>query len=215
MSQKRNSLRIGDLAPDFEAQSTKGLIKFHNFIGDGWVVLFAHPAHNPVSTTELAYFQYLVSEFDKRNVKLIALAPDTVDNHEKWSKDIAKLATRETTIPIIEDKNKSISLLYDMLDPEEKGKGTVNSVRDIFIIDPKKRVRLIFSYPANVGASAEEVIRVIDCLQTPEHVSTPVGWVPGQQVLVDPKVNAAKVEADFDDVKNLSKNVILGTISDS
>jgi len=167
---------------------------------------------NSVSTTELAYFQFLVEEFDKRNVKLIALAPGTVEAHKAWSDEIGKLATKKMTIPIIADKSKAISLLYDMIDPDERAKSVANTVRDIFIIDQNKKVRLIFSYPANVGASEQEVIRVIDCLQTPDDVLTPVGWVPGEQVLVKPSA----VDTDLVcDIKPIAKNVVLGTLQDT
>ncbi|PHH86035.1 hypothetical protein CDD83_10837 [Cordyceps sp. RAO-2017] len=153
----------------------------------------------------------MIAEFDKRDVKLIALTPDSVDAAKVWSKEITKLATTTKAIPIIADKSRSISLLYDMLDPAEKAKGTVSTVRDIFIIDPERKVRLIFSYPHNVGASVQEVLRVVDSLQTPDSVSTPAGWVPGQQVLVGPDAEADRDMA-VQDATAIAKGVVLGTV---
>jgi alkyl hydroperoxide reductase subunit AhpC len=182
-------LRIGNTAPDFNAETTKGPINFHTFIGDRWVVLFAQPNQNPVSTTELTVYQTMVSEFDMRDVKLIVLAPNTIEAHRAWVNEIQGITPDDIVIPFIADPEKKIAYRYDMVDQNIVNTGEVpQSIRDIFIIDNNKRIRLIFSYPPTVGSNTEEILRVIDALKTSDKLGilTGVNWYPGANVIVDP-----------------------------
>lgn len=178
------TLRLGDTAPDFEQDSTIGKIKFHQWAGDSWIVLFSHPADfTPVCTTELGLTAKLQPEFYKRNVKAIALSVDPADAHSSWIKDIE--ATQKTVVgfPIIADVDKSVSTLYDMIHPNQSETATVRSV---FIIDPKKKVRLTLTYPMSTGRNFNEILRVIDALQlTDAHtVATPGNWQDGDDVII-------------------------------
>lgn len=178
------TLRLGDIAPDFEQNSSIGKIKFHQWAGDSWIVLFSHPADfTPVCTTELGLTAKLKAEFDKRNVKAIALSVDPADKHLEWIKDIE--ATQKTIVgfPIVADADKSVSTLYDMIHPNQSATATVRSV---FIIDPQKKVRLTLTYPMSVGRNFDEILRVIDALQlTDSHtVATPGNWRDGDDVII-------------------------------
>ncbi len=187
------SLRLGDTAPDFEQDSNIGRIKFHEWAGDSWIVLFSHPADfTPVCTTELGLTAKLKPEFDKRNVKAIALSVDAADAHNSWIKDIE--ATQKTVVgfPIIADQDRSVSTLYDMIHPEQSETATVRSV---FIIDPKKKIRLTFTYPMSTGRNFDEILRVIDALQLTDGytVATPGNWKQGDDVIIPLSVKDEEV----------------------
>jgi alkyl hydroperoxide reductase subunit AhpC len=178
------TLRLGDTAPDFEQDSTIGRIKFHEWAGDSWVVLFSHPADfTPVCTTELGLTAKLKPEFDKRNVKAIALSVDPTDAHKMWIKDIEETQKTVVGFPIIADSDKKVSTLYDMIHPEQSATATV---RSLFVIDPAKKVRLTITYPMSTGRNFDEVLRVIDALQlTDKHtVATPGNWKDGDDVII-------------------------------
>jgi alkyl hydroperoxide reductase subunit AhpC len=178
------TLRLGNTAPDFEQDSTIGRIKFHEWAGDSWVVLFSHPADfTPVCTTELGLTAKLKPEFDKRNVKAIALSVDPADAHKMWIKDIEETQKTVVGFPIIADSDKKVSTLYDMIHPEQSATATV---RSLFVIDPAKKVRLTITYPMSTGRNFDEVLRVIDALQlTDKHtVATPGNWKDGDDVII-------------------------------
>ena len=187
------SLRLGDTAPDFTQQSSEGEIKFHSYIEGSWAVLFSHPADfTPVCTTELGQVAKLKPEFEKRGVKVIALSVDTVESHKGWIPDINETQSCTVNYPIIADGDQSVSKLYDMIHPEVLDKMTV---RTVYIIDDKQKIRLMITYPASTGRNFDEILRVIDSLQlTDNHkVATPVNWQPGDQVLVPPPKTVAEV----------------------
>jgi alkyl hydroperoxide reductase subunit AhpC len=183
------AVRIGDVAPDFEQDSTEGRIKFHDFIGDKWVVLFSHPKDfTPVCTTELGYLAKLKPEFDKRNTKVIGLSVDGVDDHRKWSKDIEETQGAKLNYPLLADADRKVSGLYDMIHPNANDTLTVRSV---FVIGPDKKVKLMITYPASTGRNFDELLRVIDSLQlTANHkVATPVNWKQGEDCIVVPSLS--------------------------
>ncbi len=189
------SLRLGDIAPNFQQQSSAGLIDFYEFLGDSWGVLFSHPAdYTPVCTTELGFTAKLKSEFEKRNVKAIALSVDNVDSHHGWIEDIN--ATQNTTVnfPIIADEDRKVSTLYDFIHPNASETLTV---RSLLIIDPNKKVRLIITYPASTGRNFDEVLRVVDSLQLTDNykVATPANWQHGDDVVIVPSLQ------DEDEIK--------------
>lgn len=192
------TLRLGDTAPDFEQDSSVGKIRFHEFLGDKWGVLFSHPADfTPVCTTELGYTAILSDEFSKRNVKVIAVSVDDADSHRKWIDDIND--TQKTTVnyPILADSDHKVSELYDMIHPNASATATVRSV---FIIDPKKKVRLTITYPASTGRNFNEILRVIDSLQLTDgySVATPVNWEDGEDVIIVPSIkDEAELKAKF------------------
>ncbi|SCX49917.1 peroxiredoxin [Nitrosospira sp. Nsp1] len=178
------TLRLGDTAPDFEQDSTIGKIRFHEWIGDSWAVLFSHPAdYTPVCTTELGLTAKLKSDFDKRNVKAIGLSVDSSEKHAGWIKDIEETQNCRVDFPIIADLDKKVATLYDMIHPNQSDTVTV---RSLFIIDPKKKVRLIISYPLSTGRNFDEVLRVIDALQMTDKytVATPGNWKNGDDVII-------------------------------
>lgn len=180
------TLRLGDTAPDFEQESTAGVIKFHQWLGDSWGVLFSHPSDfTPVCTTELGLTAKLKEEFEKRNVKAIALSVDPVDSHHAWVNDINETQNTRVNFPIIADADRKVSDLYDMIHPNANATLTV---RSLFIIDPAKKIRLIITYPASTGRNFDEILRVIDSLQLTEHhkVATPGNWKPGEDVVIVP-----------------------------
>src|SRR5437762_4057408 len=192
------SLKIGDTAPDFEAETTQGRIKFHEWIGDSWAVLFSHPKDfTPVCTTELGYMARIKPEFDKRNVKIIGLSVDPVDRHSGWAKDIEETQGTAPNYPIIGDPDLAISKLYDMLpaeasgDPSKRTPADNQTVRNVFVIGPDKKIKLILIYPMTTGRNFDEVLRVIDSLQlTANHkVATPVNWNPGEDVVLTAAVS--------------------------
>jgi len=204
------ALRLGSIAPDFEAQTTKGPIKFHEWIGDSWAILFSHPADfTPVCTTELAEVARQVPEFAKRNVKVIGLSANALDSHDKWIKDIneygGKFGPTNVDFPIIADQDRKISTTYDMLDALDAtnvdAKGIPFTIRTVFVIDPKKVIRLTLSYPASTGRNFDEILRVIDSLQIGDkyRVTTPVNWKKGDDVIVHPGVSNEEAKTLFPD----------------
>jgi glutaredoxin/glutathione-dependent peroxiredoxin len=201
-------LRLGKIAPNFDAETTAGPINFHDFIGDKWVVLFSHPEdYTPVCTTELGAFAKLEGEFTKRGVKLIGLSANSVESHGGWIKDIDEISGSKLTFPIIGDKQRQVALLYDMLDEQDATnvdeKGIAFTIRSVFVIDPKKTIRLIMSYPASTGRNSAEVLRVVDSLQTGDkhRITTPINWVPGDDVIVHPTIKNEEAKSMFPDFK--------------
>jgi len=187
------SLKIGDTAPDFEAESTEGHISFHEWIGDSWAVLFSHPKDfTPVCTTELGYMAKIKPEFDRRNVKILGLSVDSTTDHEGWARDIEETQGTAPNYPIIGDPDFSLSKLYGMLgadvsgDPGDRTAADNQTVRNVFVIGPDKKVKLILVYPMTTGRNFDEVLRVIDSLQlTAKHrVSTPANWADGDDVII-------------------------------
>lgn len=182
------SLRLGDTAPDFEQQSSEGLIRFYDFLGDSWGILFSHPAdYTPVCTTELGYTAKLKEEFEKRNVKAIALSVDDVESHHGWIKDINETQNTTVNFPIIADQDRKVSSLYDFIHPNASETLTV---RSLVIIDPNKKVRLIITYPASTGRNFNEILRVVDSLQLTDNykVATPANWQHGEDVVIVPSI---------------------------
>ena len=186
-------LQLGDTAPDFEAETTEGKIRFHDWIGDSWAVLFSHPKDfTPVCTTELGYMAKIEPEFERRNVKIIGLSVDGVENHARWMEDIADTQGAAPDYPIIGDADFNVSKLYGMLpastsgDPATRTPADNQTVRNVFVIGPDKKVKLILVYPMTTGRNFDEVLRVIDSLQlTAEHkVATPVNWQQGDDVII-------------------------------
>jgi thioredoxin-dependent peroxiredoxin len=187
------TLRIGDTAPDFEADTTQGKIKFHDWLGDSWGVLFSHPKDfTPVCTTELGYMAKIKPEFDKRNVKILGLSVDPVDSHSRWAKDIEETQGTAPNYPMIGDPNLEIAKLYGMLPAELEGTSEGRTpadnltVRNVFVVNPSKKLALILVYPMTTGRNFDEVLRVIDSLQlTAKHkVATPVNWKHGDDVII-------------------------------
>ncbi|HVZ86550.1 MAG TPA: peroxiredoxin [Polyangia bacterium] len=182
------ALHIGSIAPDFEQDSTEGRIKFHDWLGDSWGVLFSHPADfTPVCTTELGRVAKLKAEFEKRKTKPIALSVDPLASHKGWVADIEETQGPKVNFPILADADRKVATLYDMIHPEASDTLTVRSV---FVIDPKKKIRLIITYPASAGRNFDEILRVIDSLQLTEYhsVATPVDWKSGDDVVIVPSL---------------------------
>jgi alkyl hydroperoxide reductase subunit AhpC len=200
------TLRLGDIAPDFTQDSTEGPIELHKWLGDKWGVLFSHPRDfTPVCTTELGYTAKLKGEFDKRNVKAIAVSVDPVQDHKAWVGDIEETQGAKVNFPILADPDKKVSDLYDMIHPNASDTATVRSV---FIIDPRKKIRLILTYPASTGRNFDEILRVIDSLQLTDNysVATPVNWKQGDDVIIvpalqDPELIKKKFPKGFKAVK--------------
>jgi alkyl hydroperoxide reductase subunit AhpC len=191
------TLRLGDIAPDFNAETTEGRINFHQWLGSGWGVLFSHPADfTPVCTTELGATARLLPEFGKRGVKVAALSVDPLPSHHDWVKDIEETQSVKVGFPIIADADRSIALAYDMIHPNASEKATV---RSLFIIGPDKKVKLMITYPASTGRNFQEILRVIDSLQlTALHsVATPADWKQGEDVVITPAVSDADAEVRF------------------
>jgi thioredoxin-dependent peroxiredoxin len=187
------SLQINDTAPDFTAETTVGKIRFHEWIGDSWAVLFSHPKDfTPVCTTELGYMARIKPEFDKRNVKIIGLSVDAVDNHSKWASDIKDTQGTAPNYPIIGDSDLNVAKLYGMLPASASGDASKRTpadnltVRNVFVVGPDKKIKLILVYPMTTGRNFDEVLRVVDSLQlTAKHkVATPVNWKPGEDVII-------------------------------
>lgn len=190
-------LRLGDIAPDFQAESTLGHISFHDWIGDSWALFFSHPADfTPVCTTELGKTALLNGEFTKRGVKAIAISVDSLESHNKWVPDIEEVNSVQMNFPIIADPEKKVALLYDMIHPNASEKATVRSV---FIIGPDKKIKLTLTYPASTGRNFTEILRVIDSLQLTANyqVATPADWVNGEDVIITPAVSDADAVAKF------------------
>ena len=183
------ALRLGDEVPDFTQDSTEGPISFHSWMGDSWTVLFSHPADfTPVCTTELGMLASLKPEFEKRNVKVIGLSVDPKDSHERWAKDIAETQGSELNFPLLADADRKVAELYDMIHP---GADATMTVRSVFVIDPKKKLRLTLTYPAPTGRNFDELLRVIDSLQLTdnEKVATPANWKDGDDVVILPSIS--------------------------
>ena len=192
------TLKLGDEAPDFEADTTEGRIKFHDWIGDSWAVLFSHPKDfTPVCTTELGYMARINPEFEARNVKIIGLSVDPMENHEQWLTDIEETQGARPNYPIISDADFKVSKLYDMLpaevsgDPLERTPADNQTVRNVFVIGPDKKIKLILVYPMTTGRNFDEVLRVIDSLQLTAHhkVATPANWKQGDDVIISGAVS--------------------------
>jgi len=187
------TLRLGDTAPDFEQDSSLGRIRLYDYLGDSWGVLFSHPADfTPVCTTELGYTAIVSGEFAKRNVKVLAVSVDDVQSHQEWIKDINETQNTKVEYPILADADRKVSTLYDMIHPNAS---TTATVRSVFIIDPAKKIRLTFTYPASTGRNFNEILRVIDSLQlTDKHsVATPVNWQDGEDVIIVPTLKDEEV----------------------
>jgi alkyl hydroperoxide reductase subunit AhpC len=187
------TLRLGDLAPDFEQNSSLGPIRFHEWLGDKWAVLFSHPADfTPVCTTELGLTANLHEEFARRGVKVIALSVDPVESHVKWIDDINSTQRATVNFPIIADADRKVSLLYDLIHPNASATATV---RSLFIIDPAKKIRLVITYPASTGRNFDEILRVIDSLQLTDNysVATPGNWKRGEDVVIVPSLQDPEV----------------------
>ena len=202
------ALQLGDTAPDFEAQTTEGTISFHDWIGDSWAVLFSHPRDfTPVCTTELGYMAKIKPDFDSRNVKIIGLSVDPLDNHEKWAADIEETQGTAPNYPIIGDDDFKVSKLYGMLPADVDGDATARTpaqnqtVRNVFVIGPDKTLKLILVYPMTTGRNFDEVLRVIDSLQlTAKHkVATPVNWKQGEKVIIAGSVSNDQAKETYPD----------------
>jgi len=202
------SLQIGDTAPDFEAESTEGKIRFHDWIDDSWAVLFSHPKDfTPVCTTELGYMAKIKPEFDRRDTKIIGLSVDPTDRHTEWAKDIEETQGTAPNYPIIADSDFQVSKLYGMLtsdvagDPLLRTPADNQTVRNVFVIGPDKKIKLILVYPMTTGRNFDEVLRVIDSLQLTANyrVSTPVNWNPGEDVIVAGSVSDDEAREIFGD----------------
>lgn len=192
-----STLRLGDIAPNFQAETTEGTIDLYEFLGEGWGILFSHPAdYTPVCTTELGTVAKYKTEFEKRNVKVLALSVDGLESHKGWVKDINETQSTEVNFPIIADEDKKISELYDMLHPNVSLTATVRSV---YVIGPDKTIKLIITYPASTGRNFDELIRVIDSLQlTAYHkVATPANWKQGEDVVITPAVSSEEADKLF------------------
>jgi alkyl hydroperoxide reductase subunit AhpC len=205
------ALAIGSTAPDFEAETTQGKIRFHDWIGDSWAVLFSHPKDfTPVCTTELGYMAKIKPEFDRRDTKIIGLSVDKLDNHENWAKDIEETQGTAPNYPIISDSDLSVSKLYGML-PEDASGDTADrtpadnqTVRNVFVIGPDKKIKLILVYPMSTGRNFDEVLRVIDSLQlTANHkVATPAQWQQGDKVIISGTVSNDEAKELFGDYES-------------
>jgi alkyl hydroperoxide reductase subunit AhpC len=202
------TLQLGDTAPDFEADTTEGHIKFHDWIGDSWAVLFSHPKDfTPVCTTELGYMANAKPEFDRRNTKIIGLSVDALDKHEEWAKDIEETQGTAPNYPIISDDDYNVSKLYGMLPRDTSGDAAARTpadnqtVRNVFVIGPDKKVKLILVYPMTTGRNFDEVLRVIDSLQlTAKHkVATPVNWKEGDKVIIAGSVSNDEAKDTYPD----------------
>jgi alkyl hydroperoxide reductase subunit AhpC len=202
------ALTIGDTAPDFEADTTEGRISFHDWIGDGWAVLFSHPRNfTPVCTTELGYMASIKPDFDRRGVKIIGLSVDPLENHEKWAQDIAETQGTAPNYPLIADSDFNVSKLYGMLgadvegDPTQRTPAQNGTLRNVFVIGPDKKIKLVLIYPMTTGRNFDEVLRVIDSLQlTANHaVATPAQWQPGEDVIIAGSVSDDAAKEKYPD----------------
>jgi len=205
-------LRLGATAPDFTAETTEGPITFHEWIGDKWAMLFSHPKDfTPVCTTELGYVAKLKSEFDKRNMKVIGLSVDSVDDHKKWSKDIEETQGTAPNYPMIGDPNLDVAKLYDMLPAETSGAASGRTaadnftVRNVYIIGPDKKIKLMITYPMTTGRNFDEILRVVDSIQlTAAHkVATPANWKNGDDVIITGAVSNEEAQTKFPGFKTL------------
>ena len=202
------SLHIGDIAPDFTAETTEGTIRFHEWIGDGWAILFSHPKDfTPVCTTELGYMAGLKPEFDRRNCKILGLSIDPVSDHTRWVKDIEETQGHKVTYPLIGDNDLTVAKLFDMIHPNASGTASQRTavdnatVRSVFIIGPDKAIKAMLTYPMSTGRNFQEVLRVLDSVQlTARHkVATPVNWQPGEDVIIPPSVSDEEAKQKYPD----------------
>jgi alkyl hydroperoxide reductase subunit AhpC len=199
------ALRIGDEAPDFTVDTTQGRLRFHEWIGDGWAILFSHPKDfTPVCTTELGYMAGLAPEFTKRNTKVIGLSVDPVEDHNRWMKDIEETQGHAVTYPLIGDKDLTVAKLYDMIHPnasgEQKRTAADNAtVRSVFLVGPDKKIKAMLTYPMSTGRNFDEVLRLLDsCQLTAKHkVATPANWKQGQDVIIVPSVPDEEAKQKF------------------
>jgi alkyl hydroperoxide reductase subunit AhpC len=200
------SLRINDEVPNFTAETTQGTINFHDWIGNGWAVLFSHPKDfTPVCTTELGYMAGLKSEFDKRNCKILGLSVDPVTDHSRWAKDIEETSGHSVTYPLIGDPELKIATLYDMLPAgagtTSQGRTAANNatVRSVFVIGPDKKIKAMLTYPMSTGRNFDEVLRILDSVQlTAKHqIATPVNWKPGDDVIIAPAVSNEEAQQRY------------------
>jgi len=199
------ALRIGDTAPDFTVETTQGPINFHEWIGDGWAILFSHPKDfTPVCTTELGYMAGLVPEFKKRNTKIIGLSVDPVDDHKRWLKDIEETQGHAVTYPLIGDRDLKVAMLYDMIHPnasttQPRTAADNATVRSVFLIGPDKKVKAMLTYPMSTGRNFDEVLRLLDSIQlTAKHkVATPVNWKQGEDVIIVPSVSDEEAKQKY------------------
>ncbi|KAF2457470.1 AhpC/TSA family thioredoxin peroxidase [Lineolata rhizophorae] len=203
-------LRLGSTAPNFKAKTTKGDMDFHEYLGDSWGILFSHPADfTPVCTTELGAFSKMADEFAARGVKMVGLSANDLSSHDAWIKDINELSDTNLQFPIIADADRKVAWLYDMIDQQDLDnidqKGIAFTIRSVFVIDPAKKIRLTMMYPASTGRNAAEVLRVIDSLQTGDKkgVTTPIDWLPGDDVIVPPSVSTEDAKKKFGEVREL------------
>ena len=197
------SIRLGDEAPDFTAETTEGTIDFHQWKDGKWAVLFSHPADfTPVCTTELGRTASLKSEFDQRGVRVMGVSVDPVESHNSWAQDITDVGGTDLNFPLIADQDRQVSELYDMIHP---GEGDTSTVRSVFIVDPKNKVRLTLTYPKSIGRNFGEIMRVIDALQLTDAapVSTPVDWQPGDRIIVAPTMSTDDARQRFEDVEEI------------
>ncbi|WP_347349969.1 peroxiredoxin [Intrasporangium sp.] len=195
---------LGEIAPDFTAETTEGTVTFHSWKGDSWAVLFSHPADfTPVCTTELGRVATLESEWERRGVKVIAVSVDPLESHQGWKRDIAEVAGSEVGYPIIADETRAVSELYDMIHP---GEGDTSGVRSVFVIDGSHKVRLTLTYPKSVGRNFDEILRAVDALQTTDRgpYSTPADWRAGERVVIAPAIPTAEARDRFGDVEELT-----------
>ena len=202
------ALKIGDTAPDFEAETTEGPISFHDWIGDSWTALFSHPRNfTPVCTTELGYMASIKPEFDRRGVKIIGLSVDPIENHEKWAQDIAETQGTAPNYPIIADSDFAVSKAYGMLPPDTSGDPTERTpaqnatLRNVFVIGPDKKIKLVLIYPMTTGRNFDEVLRVLDSLQliAKEAVATPAQWEQGDDVIIAGSVSDDEAREKYPD----------------
>ncbi|MFO0993450.1 MAG: peroxiredoxin [Hyphomicrobiales bacterium] len=200
------ALQLGDVAPDFEADTTEGRIKFHDYIGNSWVVFFSHPKDfTPVCTTELGYMAKIKHEFDKRNVKLLGISVDSVEDHKRWKNDIKEVTGADVTYPMIGDSELEVAKLYGMIHPNATGgaKGRTAAdnatVRNVYVIGPDKKIKLIITYPMSTGRNFDEVLRVIDSLQltATKSVATPANWKQGDDVIILASVSDEAAKEKF------------------
>ncbi len=197
------ALRLMDEAPDFTAETTEGTIRFHEWLGDGWGILFSHPAdYTPVCTTELGYMANIAHEFAKRNVKILAISVDPLDSHRGWISDINETQNANVSYPLIADPDQEVAQLYDMIHPNANDKMTVRSV---FVIGPDKKIKLMLTYPASTGRNFDEILRVVDSLQlTAQHkLATPVNWNIGEDCIIVPAVTDEEADQTFSDIRRV------------
>ena len=197
------ALRLMDEAPDFTAETTEGTIRFHEWLGDNWGILFSHPAdYTPVCTTELGYMANIAHEFAKRNVKVLAISVDPLDSHRGWIGDINETQNANVSYPLIADPDQEVAQLYDMIHPNANDKMTVRSV---FVVGPDKKIKLMLTYPASTGRNFDEILRVVDSLQlTANHkLATPVNWTSGEDCIIVPAVTDEEADQTYSDIRRV------------